>query len=178
MLRGLFTNKAVRNLLAPEAPPGSTVHAPSGEVLPLPEAARRYTAEGESLVIVAGERYGMGSSRDWAAKAVALLDVRAVLAVGFERIHRANIVGMGVLPICLPAGTTPQTLALHVEDRIEIDAPAEALAPRQAIRIRILLRDGRCETLLGRAAVETSREVAQLRSGGLIPYILQRVGDD
>ena len=178
MLRGAFTNKSVRNLLAPEAPPGSTVHAPSGEVLPLPEAARRYTAEGESLVIVAGERYGMGSSRDWAAKAVALLEVRAVLAVGFERIHRANLVGMGVLPICLPAGTTPQTLALHVEDRIEIDAPAEALAPRQAIGIRILRRDGRCETLLGRAAVETSREVAQLRSGGLIPYILQRVGDD
>ncbi len=82
------------------------------------------------------------------------------------------------MPICLPAGTTPQTLALHVEDRIEIDAPAEALAPRQAIGIRILRRDGRCETLLGRAAVETSREVAQLRSGGLIPYILQRVGDD
>ena len=178
MLRGVFTNKSVRNLLAPEAPPGSTVHAPSGAILPLPEAAQRYTAAGESLVIVAGERYGMGSSRDWAAKGVALLDVRAVLAVGFERIHRANLVGMGVLPVCLPAGATPQTLGLHADDRVEIDAPAETLAPRQAIPIRILRRDGRSETLVGRAAVETSREVAQLRSGGLIPYILQRVGDD
>ena len=154
------------------------MHAPSGAILPLPEAAQRYTAAGESLVIVAGERYGMGSSRDWAAKGVALLDVRAVLAVGFERIHRANLVGMGVLPVCLPAGATPQTLGLHADDRVEIDVPAETLAPRQAIPIRILRRDGRSETLVGRAAVETSREVAQLRSGGLIPYILQRVGDD
>ena len=177
MLRGLFTNKAVRNLLAPTLPAGQTIHAPSGEVLSLPEAAMRYASAGEAVVIVAGERYGMGSSRDWAAKGVALLGVRAVLAVGFERIHRSNLIGMGVLPVCLPPGCSPHTLALQVDDRIEVDAPEAGFAPRQAIPIRIVRADGRCDSLNGRAAVETSLEVAQLRRGGVIPLILQRCAD-
>src|SRR3546814_14942593 len=103
MLRGLFTNPNVRNLLDEAVPAGSTIHAPSGDILPLWQAAGRYADAGESLVLVAGERYGTGSSRDWAAKGAALLGVRAVLAAGFERIHRSHLVNMGLLPLVLPA---------------------------------------------------------------------------
>ena len=110
MLRGLFVNRAARNELYPAAPPGATVHAPSGEVLPLWRAAERYRDDGTPVVLVAGERYGTGSSRDWAAKGPALLGVRAVLAVSFERIHRSNLVGMGILPIRLPAEWHPTEL--------------------------------------------------------------------
>ena len=177
MVRGLFTNKSVVNLLDPSLPAGQTRYQPTGEAMSLFDAAQRYEKDGSSVVIVAGERYGMGSSRDWAAKGVALLGVRAVLAVGFERIHRSNLIGMGVLPLCLPPGSSPHTLALQVDDRIEVDAPEAGFAPRQAIPIRIVRADGRCDSLIGRAAVETSLEVAQLRRGGVIPLILQRCAD-
>jgi aconitate hydratase len=175
MVRGVFTNKSVVNLLDPSLPPGQTIHRPSGERLSLYDAARRYEQEGTSLVIVAGERYGMGSSRDWAAKGAGLLNARAILAVGFERIHRSNLIGMGVLPIRLPAGITPERLALTVADRIEIEAPAETFRPRLPIPVRVVRPDGTIVAFTATAAVETSLEVAQLRAGGIIPYILQRV---
>jgi aconitate hydratase len=175
MLRGAFTNKSVKNLLAPALPAGQTIHAASGDRVFLHDAAARYEAEGTPVVIVAGERYGMGSSRDWAAKAVGLLGVRAVLAVSFERIHRSNLIGMGVLPLRLPEGTTPQALALAADDLVEVDIPATLLKPRAQVPVRIVRGDGRVEQLLAVAAVETSLEVAQLSAGGIIPYILQRV---
>ncbi len=174
MVRGVFTNKAVVNLLDRSLPPGQTIHRLSGERLPLYDAARRYEQEGTSVVIVAGERYGMGSSRDWAAKGVALLNVRAVLAVGFERIHRSNLIGMGVLPIKLPPGITPEGLALRVDDRIEIAAPEAEFCPRLSIPVRVVRADGSVLLFMATAAVETSLEVAQLRTGGIIPYILRR----
>ena len=174
MVRGVFTNKAVVNLLDRSLPPGQTIHRLSGERLPLYDAARRYEQEGTSVVIVAGERYGMGSSRDWAAKGVALLNVRAVLAVGFERIHRSNLIGMGVLPIKLPPGITPEGLAPRVDDRIEIAAPEADFCPRLSIPVRVVRADGSVLIFTATAAVETSLEVAQLRTGGIIPYILRR----
>jgi aconitate hydratase len=174
MVRGLFTNKSVLNLLDSSLPVGQTLHQPGGERLSLYEAAKRYEKEGTSLVIVAGERYGMGSSRDWAAKGVGLVNAHAILAVGFERIHRSNLIGMGVLPIKLPAGVTPASLALRVEDRIEVDAPEESFRPRVPIPIRVVRPDGTVVSFTATAAVETSLEVAQLRAGGIIPYILQR----
>ena len=173
MLRGVFTNKSVVNLLDPTLSAGQTIHAPSGERLFLHEAAARYEKEGTPVVVVAGERYGMGSSRDWAAKAVGLLNARAVLAVSFERIHRSNLIGMGVLPLRLPQGVTPQSLALHLEDWIEVDVLPEDLKPRMAVPVRIMRYDGKVEHLTATAAVETSLEVAELRAGGIIPYILQ-----
>ena len=175
MLRGLFTNKSVVNLLDPSLPAGQTIHQPTGKRMSLYEAARRYEQEGTSVVIVAGERYGMGSSRDWAAKGAGLLDARAILAVGFERIHRSNLIGMGVLPIKLPQGITPASLALRIDDRIEVDAPVESFKPRLPIPVRIVRKDGSVTSFTGTAAVETSLEIAQLRAGGIIPYILQRV---
>jgi aconitate hydratase len=174
MVRGLFTNKAVRNLLAPETPAGSTVHAPSRDVLPLWRAAERYREEGASTVIVAGERYGMGSSRDWAAKGVALLGVRALLARGFEAIHRSNLINMGVLPLVLPPGHGPGVLGLQVGDRIEIDAPPERIGPRCAVAVRILHAEGGELAFTAHAAIETRLEAEVLRDGGAIPRLLQR----
>nr|WP_246697010.1 aconitate hydratase AcnA [Methylobacterium planeticum] len=174
MVRGLFTNKTVRNLLDETIPPGSAAFAPTGEVLPLYKVAERYRDAGRSVVIVAGERYGMGSSRDWAAKGASLLGARAVLASSFERIHRSNLIHMGILPLQLPAGGHPATLALHSGDRIRVEAPAERLQPRAEISVTVLRRDGSTEAFLARAAVETSLEIEVLIAGGVIPLILQR----
>jgi aconitate hydratase len=174
MLRGLFTNRTVRNLLDANLPAGQTIHAPSGEVLSLWRAAERYKDDGDSVVIVAGERYGMGSSRDWAAKGVALLNVRAVLAVSFERIHRTNLVGMGVLPLRLPDGITPERLALKPGDQITINAKPGAIAPRTAVPVTVRRRTGETSRFDALAAVETALEADILRTGGIIPYILHR----
>ncbi|MGY8682225.1 aconitate hydratase AcnA [Bradyrhizobium sp. UFLA05-153] len=174
MLRGLFTNKSVRNLLGPDLPPGQTILAGSGERLSLRLAAEHYEKQQRAIVIVAGERYGMGSSRDWAAKGVALLGARAVLALSFERIHRSNLIGMGILPLRLPPDRRPQTLDIRPDDRLEIDAHIGALKPRATIKVR-LLRDGaeivRFDAI---AAVETNLECETLRVGGLLPLILRR----
>ena len=129
MVRGLFTNSSVRNLLSPGIAPGSTIHVGSGEHLPLWRAAERYANEGASVVVVAGERYGMGSSRDWAAKGVALLGARAVLASSFERIHRSNLIGMGILPLRLSPEQHPHNLLLAPGDQIVIDAEPDRISP-------------------------------------------------
>ncbi|WP_158915777.1 aconitate hydratase AcnA [Caulobacter sp. S45] len=176
MLRGLFTNRSVRNLLDPAIPAGSTVHAPTGDILPLWRAAARYRGNGEPVVLVAGERYGMGSSRDWAAKGVALLGVRAVLASSFERIHRSNLVNMGVLPLRLPTGITPATLGLRAGDRLEVHA--EQVGMHGQAPIAIHRREGGVERFVAQIAVETSLELETLGMGGILPMILQRVLSD
>lgn len=174
MVRGLFTNRTVRNLLQADLPPGNTVHHPSGEILPLWRAADRYKAEGRPVVIVAGERYGMGSSRDWAAKGAALQGVRAVLASSFERIHRSNLVNMGVLPLLLPAGTSPANLGLQAADEILVDALPERLHPRVTVPVSIRRADGTRVCLDTLAAVETVQEGEILKGGGVIPLMLRQ----
>ena len=172
MMRAAFHSKTLKNLLAPGVPVAHTLHVPSGEVQPIWDVAQRYRDAGQSVVMVAGERYGTGSSRDWAAKGQRLLGIRAVLAMSFERIHRSNLIGMGILPLRFPAGVGPQSLQLQPGDRIEVFAPADALAPRCAITVHVLRADGAVEVLQATAAVETQLEVALLRSGGVIPLIL------
>jgi aconitate hydratase len=174
MMRAAFYSKTLVNRLAPKIPVGCTLHVPSGDVQPIWEVAQRYRAAGDPMVLVAGERYGMGSSRDWAAKGQRLLGIRAVLAVTFERIHRSNLIGMGVLPLRLPAGVNPQTLELAPGDRIEVEAPPEALSPRCTISIRVVRADGSIERMAATAAVETQLEVELLREGGVIPAILKK----
>ncbi len=174
MMRAAFHSRALVNLLHPAAPVAHTLHVPSGDVMPIWEAARRYREDGDSLVIVAGERYGMGSSRDWAAKGQRLLGVRAVVACSFERIHRSNLIGMGILPLRLPAGVSPQSLQLAPGDRIEIDAPGDSLTPRCAVPVRVLRAGGAVEALSCMAAVETQLEAELLRYGGVIPSILRQ----
>jgi len=174
MLRAAFHSRTLRNLLAPDAPVAHTVHSPTGDIVPIWVAAQRYRDAGESVVIVAGERYGTGSSRDWAAKGQHLLGVRAVLAMSFERIHRSNLVGMGILPVRLPAGAGPRELRLRPGDRIEISPTAETLEPRGRVEVVVLRADGRATTIAATAAVETRLEADLLRAGGVIPHILRR----
>jgi aconitate hydratase len=174
MIRGLFSNKAVSNLLGTGIAPGSTVHAGSGKVLPLWDAAQCYKAEGKSVVLVAGERYGMGSSRDWAAKGVALLGVRAVLASSFERIHRWNLIGMGVLPLRLPPDVKPQTLGLCSGDFLTIHANPDMMSPRCDVLVTVRRTNGSSMIFRASAAIETNAEVEILRASGILPLILKR----
>lgn len=174
MMRAAFYSKSLVNLLGQNIPVGHTLHVPSGEVQPIWEVAQRYRESDQPVVLVAGERYGMGSSRDWAAKGQRLLGIRAVLAVSFERIHRSNLIGMGVLPLWLPTGFTPQTLSIQPGDRIEVQANSGLLQPRAGIAVRVLRSSGKVEEFVARAAVETQLEVDLLREGGVIPSILQK----
>jgi aconitate hydratase len=179
MIRGLFTNKNVKNLLGSDIPPGSTVHGPSGEIVSLWDAAQRYKAEGSSVVVIAGERYGMGSSRDWAAKGVALLGVRAVLATSFERIHRWNLIGMGILPMRFAGGVRPDQFQVRRGDVVVVDADAEMICPRCDLSVTIKRADGSSTVLKATAAIETSAEVEILKAGGILPLILKKlVGAD
>ncbi len=174
MLRAAFYNKTLVNLLQPDAPTAHTVHVPSGDVAPIFEVARRYHDDGQSVVLIAGERYGTGSSRDWAAKGQRLLGIRAVIAVSFERIHRSNLIGMGILPLRMPAGVSPRTLAIQPGDAIYISADAQSLAPRCKVPVRIKRKDGSVDAFDATAAVETRLEVELLRRGGVIPSILHK----
>ena len=175
MVRAAFHNKSLSNRLAPDAPVAHTLHVPSGEILPIVDAAERYRQAGESVVVVAGERYGMGSSRDWAAKGQRLLGVRAVLAVSFERIHRSNLIGMGILPLAMPQGMSAASLAIGVGDRLEIFAEANRLAPRCEIAVTVRRACGEAERFHATAQVETLAEVAQLEAGGVIPSMLGEI---
>ncbi|MHC5560954.1 aconitate hydratase AcnA [Kocuria sp. U4B] len=172
MVRGAFHNKTLINHLTPEAPTAHTVHAPTGQLLPIWDAAQHYRAAGESVVIVGGDRYGMGSSRDWAAKAQRLLGARAVLATGFERIHRSNLIGMGILPLLVPAALQEPLRHLRPGDRLRVQAGSEHIVPRAEISVTLLRTDGTRVDFTTRAAVETDLEAHLLRRGGVIPTIL------
>lgn len=174
MIRAAFYNKSLVNLLQPGAPVAHTLHVPTGDIKPIHEVAAQYRADGDAVVLIAGERYGTGSSRDWAAKGQRLLGIRAVLAVSFERIHRSNLIGMGILPLRWPAGVSPVTLNIQPGDKVEVDAPPDTLAPRCRVDVKIVRADASVESFVVTAAVETQLEVALLRCGGVIPLILQK----
>ncbi|RJG15212.1 aconitate hydratase AcnA [Massilia cavernae] len=174
MLRAAFHNRTLVNHLQGGIPLAHTLHVPSGQLLPIWEAAQRYRDEGDSVVLVAGERYGTGSSRDWAAKGLRLLGVRAVLAVSFERIHRSNLIGMGILPLRVPAGALSGAAALRPGDRIALSAEAASLRPRMAVQVRLHRRDGRTDIVEAVAAIETLLELKLLGDGGVMPSILKQ----
>ena len=174
MLRAAFHNRTLDNQLQADLPLAHTLHVPSGEVLPIWRAAQRYRDDGDSVVLVAGERYGTGSSRDWAAKGLRLLGVRAVLAVSFERIHRSNLIGMGILPLLVPAGALSGVKQLQPGDRIEVEADVAVLRPRATVRVEVRRRDGSVELIEALAAVETLLETRLLAEGGVMPSILQQ----
>ncbi len=170
MLNGAFTNPSLRNELLPQPRAGMTVHLPTGEVLAIPLAAKRYAAEGTPLVIVAGKNYGGGSSRDDAAKSTRNLGVRAVIAESFERIHRSNLLALGVLPLAFPQGVDRKSLGLRGEETIDVDLEPLA-APGVALACRI---SGRPEAIALRACIETEEELAYWRAGGLLAFLLDR----
>jgi len=171
MTRGTFANIRIRNLLVPGTEGGVTRLLPGGEVMPVYDAAIRYREQGTPLVVLAGSEYGTGSSRDWAAKGTMLLGVRAVLAASFERIHRSNLVGMGVLPLVLPDSW--QHLGLTGEETFDI--PFERLAFRATISVRATSPDGSTREIPCLVRIDTPVELDQFQAGGILPFVLRRL---
>ncbi len=174
MARGTFAHPRLRNRLVPDREGGITRHLPSGEVVSIFEASSRYQAAGTPLVVVAGKEYGTGSSRDWAAKGPALLGVRAVLAESFERIHRANLVAMGVVPLQFLEGETADGVGLRPEDLLDIDL-SELATPRQELRVVARGEDGDRRSFGVLVRADTPAEVETLRQGGVLPAVLRRL---
>ncbi len=175
MTRGTFANVRFKNQLAPGREGGWTTHLPSGEVMTIYDAAQRYKAEGTPLLVLAGKEYGTGSSRDWAAKGVSLLGVRAVLAESFERIHRSNLVGMGVLPLQFKAGQSVDTLKLSGYEIYDIHLD-EALRPLQEIRVDVRDADaGSVRSIEVICRIDTPLEIEYYRHGGILPMVLRKL---
>ncbi len=172
MLRGLFTNRLVRNYLEEGLSPSETV-LDDGRVMPVFEAAAELEARDQSAVLFAGDRYGMGSSRDWAAKGVALLNVRAVIAKSFERINRTNLIGMGILPLQITDGFDPVTSGLSPADWVNINLTDEDLSVRRDVAVNVTSSGAKEHVVSCRAAVETEQEVELLKHGGALPKILE-----
>jgi aconitate hydratase len=174
MVRGTFANVRIRNLMTPGVEGGITRHQPDGELMSIYDAAERYRAEAVPLLLLAGNDYGAGSSRDWAAKGTRLLGVRAVIACGFERIHRSNLIGMGVLPCEFPDGVSAQSLGLDGTERFALTLGG-ALRPRQSAALRIEHRDGHCDSVPLVIRIDTPIEAAYFSAGGILPYVLEQV---
>jgi aconitate hydratase len=154
---------------------GYTLVEPSGERLAIYDAAMRYQAEKIPLIVFAGREYGTGSSRDWAAKGTRLLGVRAVIAQSFERIHRSNLVGMGVLPLVFEEGTSWQTLGLKGDETVTIHGLGESLKPRQTLHAEIRRADGEALTVPLTCRIDTLDELEYFRNGGILPYVLRQL---
>jgi aconitate hydratase len=175
MMRGTFANIRIRNEMVPGKEGGITVHYPSGEVLPIYTAAMRYQEEGVPLVVVAGKEYGTGSSRDWAAKGTRLLGVKAVVAESFERIHRSNLVGMGILPLQFKEGTNRQTLGLDGTETFDVTGVEAGLKPRMDLTLRITRKDGSSQELAVTCRIDTLDEVDYYKNGGILQYVLRNM---
>jgi aconitate hydratase len=175
MMRGTFANNRLHNELAPDTEGGVTIHAPTGEQTSIFETAMRYQADGTPLLIVAGKEYGTGSSRDWAAKGVLLLGVRAVVAESFERIHRSNLVGMGVLPLQFLPGTTRQTLQLDGSETFDLSGQDGPLVPGQELTLQIRRSGGRVDAVPVLCRLNTVNEVAYYNDGGILHHVLRRL---
>jgi len=174
MMRGTFANIRLRNQLAPGTEGGWTLHQPSGEKMTIYDAAVRYKQEGVPLLVLAGKEYGAGSSRDWAAKGTLLLGVRAVIAESYERIHRSNLVGMGVLPLEFKPGETAASLGLRGHESFSIEGVGK-LAPRAKFRVTARDDQGKEKVFEAVARADTPEEVAYYRNGGILPYVLRQM---
>ncbi len=174
MMRGTFANIRLRNLLAPGTEGGFTAHQPGGATMTIYDAAMQYARDGVPLVVLAGKEYGSGSSRDWAAKGPRLLGVVAVIAESFERIHRSNLVGMGILPLQFEDGTSRESLGLSGTETFAIDGISAGLSPRKPLVVRAAA-NGK-ETVFGAIArIDTPEEVRYYGNGGILPYVLRRL---
>jgi aconitate hydratase len=174
MMRGTFANIRLRNLLAPGTEGGWTVHLPDGETMTIYDAAMRYSREGVPLLIVAGKEYGSGSSRDWAAKGPRLLGVQAALAESFERIHRSNLVGMGILPLQYADGATGETLGLTGKEVFSVEGLDSGITPGKRVTVRAVV-DGKVTAFPAVARIDTPEEVRYYLHGGILPYVLRRL---
>jgi aconitate hydratase len=175
MVRGTFANIRLKNLLVPGSEGNVTVHHPSGERVSIFDAAERYRAAGTPLVVLAGKEYGTGSSRDWAAKGTLLLGVRAVLAESYERIHRSNLVGMGVLPLQYESGQTAESLGLSGRETFDVAGPAAGLSPRAEVTVNAKREDGSVLTFTAVARLDTPVDVEYYRNGGILQTVLRKM---
>jgi len=175
MVRGTFANIRLKNLLVPGSEGNVTAHFPSGEKLSIFDASERYRNESTPLIVLAGQEYGSGSSRDWAAKGTLLLGVRAVLAESYERIHRSNLVGMGVLPLQFETGQTAESLGLTGRETFDIEGIGGELKPRVSATVKAHREDGSVLTFKARMRLDTPVEVDYYRNGGILQTVLRKL---
>jgi aconitate hydratase len=176
MMRGTFGNVRIRNLLLEGKEGGYTKHFPDGEVAPIYDAAMKYRDEGVPLVVLAGSEYGAGSSRDWAAKGTVLLGVRAVIARSYERIHRSNLVGMGVLPLQFPEGRSASSLGLDGTETFDIRGISEGLAPDATLTVSATKPDGSIIEFEADVRLDSEVDVEYYRNGGILHTVLRKMG--
>jgi aconitate hydratase len=181
MMRGTFANVRIKNLMLPAKPDGSrieggvTLHQPSGTQMPIYDAAMRYIAERMPTVIFAGEEYGSGSSRDWAAKGTQLLGVKAVVARSFERIHRSNLVGMGVLPCQFKGADSVQSLRLDGTETVDVLGIESGIKPQQDVTLVVHRKDGSKQEVKALLRIDTPIEVDYYVHGGILPFVLREL---
>jgi len=175
MTRGTFANVRIKNLMVPGMEGGVTKYQPAGEQMSIYDAAMKYQNEGRPLIILAGHEYGTGSSRDWAAKGTRLLGVKAVVAASFERIHRSNLVGMGVLPLQFVEGTNAQSLGLDGSEVFSVTGLSDAIQPGQMLTLEIVRAAGQTENVPVKLRIDTPIEVDYYRHGGILPFVLREL---
>jgi aconitate hydratase len=176
MLRGTFANVRIKNLMVAPVEGGFTKHQPDGEELSIYDAAMKYKEEGTPLMIFAGQEYGTGSSRDWAAKGTRLMGVRAVVAQSFERIHRSNLVGMGVLPLQFKEGQSATTLRLDGTETFDLAGLSNVdVKPRQDVILTVNRADGSSEQVPVTLRIDTPIELEYYKGGGILPYVLRQL---
>jgi aconitate hydratase len=174
MMRGTFANIRIRNRMLEGVEGGFTRYAPSGETMAIYDAAMLYQADNRPLVVIAGKEYGTGSSRDWAAKGTVLLGVRAVIAESFERIHRSNLVGMGVLPLQFREGEGANVLELTGNESFTITGVG-GIKPRQDVEVKLTGPDGTSRSFTARCRIDTYNELEYFKAGGILHYVLRRL---
>jgi aconitate hydratase len=180
MMRGTFANIRIKNQMVHDSAGnvvegGYAIHQPGGEQMSIYDAAMRYKQEGVPLVVLAGKEYGTGSSRDWAAKGTNLLGIRAVIAESFERIHRSNLVGMGVMPLVFEGDTSWQSLGLKGDETVTIRGIAGELKPRQRLTVEITGSDGGVQQVPVVCRIDTLDELEYFRNGGILQYVLRQL---
>jgi aconitate hydratase len=174
MTRGTFANVRIKNLMLGGKEGGNTL-GPDGVETSIYDAAMAYQQAGVPLIVLAGQEYGTGSSRDWAAKGTNLLGVKVVVAQSFERIHRSNLVGMGVLPLQFKEGTTAQTLKLDGTEIYDIVGLGSDIKPQQDLTLKITRKDGKIEPVTVRCRIDTPIEIDYYQHGGILPYVLRQI---
>ncbi len=175
MMRGTFANIRIKNEMVPGVEGGVTVHHPSGTQMPIYDAAMQYQKDGVPLVVVAGKEYGTGSSRDWAAKGTNLLGVKAVIAESFERIHRSNLVGMGVLPLQFEEGTSRKSLGMDGSETVTLPGLAKGIKPRMTVTAEITFKNGKTKSVPLLLRIDTGNEVSYFKNGGILHYVLRNL---
>jgi aconitate hydratase len=175
MMRGTFANIRLRNQLAPGTEGGWTTLLPDGEVMSIYDASVRYRERGNALIIISGKEYGSGSSRDWAAKGTLLLGVKVVIAESFERIHRSNLVNMGVLPLEFRSGENAASLKITGRERFDVLGMGATLQPRGVVTVRVTCSDGTIQDITATARIDTPEELVAFRHGGILPYVVRQL---